>query len=81
VLLDFMMPGLSGLGILRVMPRFGHVPPNILLTGFPDESVEVFARRLGAFRVLRKPADVDKVSACVREAVAGAKQERRPQDR
>lgn len=70
VLLDFLMPGFSGLGILRVMRRFAHVPPTIIMTGFADPSVETFARNLGALRVLRKPLDLDELLAAVRTALA-----------
>src|SRR5579871_6117762 len=32
VLLDFVMPGFSGLGVLRAMRRFEHPPPAIVMT-------------------------------------------------
>lgn len=67
VLLDFVMPGLSGVGILRAMLRLPGMPPAILLTGFPDPSVETFARSLGAVHVLRKPIDADEVLRVVVE--------------
>jgi CheY-like chemotaxis protein len=57
VLLDFLMPEFSGLGILRVMRRLLRMPPTIIMTGFPDPSVETFARTFGAACVLRKPID------------------------
>lgn len=68
VLLDFVMPGFSGLGIMRVIRRFAHVPPVILITAFPDPAVESFGRALGAFRVLRKPFDEDELRDAVCEA-------------
>jgi CheY-like chemotaxis protein len=72
VLLDFVMPGLSGLGVLRVLRRFDRIPKTILMTAFPDPSVEVFARQLGAVRVLRKPISAEDVSESVREALTDA---------
>lgn len=69
VLLDFVMPGLSGLGILGVMRRFPRMPPTILMTGFPDPSVETFARALGVVRVLRKPIDEEALSRAILEAL------------
>jgi CheY-like chemotaxis protein len=72
VLLDFVMPGFSGLGILRVLRRFERPPPTIVLTAFPDPSVDAFARSLGAFRVLRKPIDAQVLSASVLEAALSA---------
>jgi CheY-like chemotaxis protein len=67
VLLDFIMPGFSGLGILRVMRRFMNMPPTIIMTGFPDPSVDAFARNLGAVCVLRKPLDAEALLALVLE--------------
>ena len=66
VLLDFVMPGLSGLGILGVMRRFPSMPPTIIMTGFPDRSVETFARQLGAVCVVRKPIEPGTLRALVR---------------
>ena len=65
LVLDFAMPGLSGIGLLRVLRRFGTVPPTILVTAFPDPSVDTFARAAGATRVLRKPVESEDVLAAV----------------
>jgi CheY-like chemotaxis protein len=73
VILDFVMPGFSGLGILRVLRRFERPPPTIIITGFPDPSVTRLAQGLGAFRVLRKPINEGDLRAVVKEAVAWAK--------
>lgn len=78
VLLDFVMPGFSGLGILGVMRRFPKMPPTILMTGFPNPSVELFAMRLGAIRVLRKPLDEERMSALVLEAAMLGSRARAP---
>ena len=72
IVLDFVMPGFSGLGILRAMRQFEHMPPTILVTGFADPSVETFARGLGAKRVLRKPLDEEQLREAVFEAARGA---------
>jgi len=69
LLLDFCMPGLSGIGLLRILRRFGTVPPAILITAFPDPSVEAFARDAGAVCVLRKPVEGPDVLAAVRTAL------------
>jgi DNA-binding response OmpR family regulator len=71
VLLDVMMPGCSGLGILSAMRRFEHRPTTLLLTSFADASVDVVARRLGAARVFHKPIDVDDVLASLRTFAHG----------
>jgi CheY-like chemotaxis protein len=69
VLLDFVMPGFSGLGILRVMRRFVRFPPTIIMTALVDPSVEAFARNLGALCVLRKPIDEGQLSGIIRDAL------------
>jgi DNA-binding response OmpR family regulator len=68
LILDVCMPEFSGLGILSAMKRIGFVVPTIVVTGFPDRSVEVLARNFGAVRVIRKPLDLE----VVREAVLAA---------
>jgi CheY-like chemotaxis protein len=73
LVLDFVMPRLSGLGLVRAMRRFRHSPPTILVTGFVDPSVRSFAASLGTFRVLRKPFDGEELRATVDEAVRYAR--------
>lgn len=68
LILDFVMPKLSGLGVLRALWRLGRVPPTLIITGFGDRSVDAFARNLGALHVLRKPIDEIALSAAVAEA-------------
>ncbi len=70
LLLDFVMPKLSGLGVLQALWRLTSLPPTILMTGFPDKSVEAFAENLGAFCVLRKPVKSATLCAAVSEAVS-----------
>lgn len=68
LIVDVNMPGFSGLGILRVVHRFERPPASIVVTGFTDPSVELFARSFGALRVLHKPLDLDEVLASVLDA-------------
>jgi len=70
LVLDVCMPGYSGLGVLAVMRRFSERPRVIVVTGLRDPSVETFAKRLGAVRVLHKPIDLDELLA---EVLANAK--------
>jgi len=65
VVLDVLMPFCSGLGVLEVMRKFRHPPPALLVTSFKDPSIDILARRLGAFRVLHKPVELDDVLATV----------------
>lgn len=57
VLLDYQLPGMDGLEIIRrVGTREGH-PPLIMLTGGGDESVAVEAMKLGASDYMVKDVD------------------------
>lgn len=69
LLLDFCMPGMSGIGLLRVLQRFGSVPPTILMTALRDPSVEVFALKAGAVRVMRKPVQANDLLSAIRLAL------------
>lgn len=70
IVLDVLMPGLSGLGILQVMRKLGpRMPPTLLVTGFKDRSLDILARKLGAVGVLRKPIATEQVRAAVFEAI------------
>ena len=79
VVLDVRMPGCSGLGVLSAMGKLPVMPPTLLVTGFRDSSVNVLAERLGVFRVLFKPIEVDQVIAVVLEAAQRGPGPRRPQ--
>ena len=65
-------------GESRIEDRFPKMQPTIIMTGFPDPSVELFARRLGAVRVLRKPLDEEQMSALVLEAAMLGSRARKP---
>ena len=71
LLLDFVLPGFSGLGVLRAIRRFAKVPATIVMTAFPDPSVATFARNLGALRVLRKPIIEEELREVLALALAG----------
>jgi CheY-like chemotaxis protein len=70
LLLDFCMPGFSGLGVLRLLKRLGEIPPTIIMTSFPDSSVDRMAQQLGALEVLHKPLDLERLRADVAAALA-----------
>jgi two-component system, response regulator, stage 0 sporulation protein F len=59
ILADVRMPKLSGLGVLQQLRRAGVRLPVVMMTGFCPSSVEIVAKRLGAWGVLRKPFDLD----------------------
>jgi DNA-binding NtrC family response regulator len=58
VLLDYRMPGISGIDFLRTF-RIGHPnTPVVVMTGFADVPVVVEAMRLGALDFLLKPINI-----------------------
>jgi DNA-binding response OmpR family regulator len=54
VILDYMMPGLTGLNVLQWMHEQKSDTPAILLTGAGSEEIAVEAMKLGAYDYLRK---------------------------
>lgn len=74
LVLDVLMPGCSGLGVLEVMRRFVREVPAIVVTGFRDGSIDVLARRLGARRVIHKPVELDDVLAAIAAELAAAEE-------
>ncbi len=67
VVLDVMMPEMSGLDVLRVLRSAGRLPKLrvIILSATPE-----LAQGLGARQVMRKPFDVGTLLAFVRAHVA-----------
>lgn len=54
VVLDYLMPGLSGLDVLRWMNRSGVETPAFMLTAAGSEATAVEAMKLGAYDYCRK---------------------------
>jgi NarL family two-component system response regulator LiaR len=71
VLLDMVMPGLDGMGVLHVLREEADGPAVIVLTSFPAEDRVVDAVRAGASSYLPKTTDVDRVVEAVRAAAEG----------
>jgi CheY-like chemotaxis protein len=63
ILLDMLMPGLSGRDVLDALRRTGVTVPVILISGTPRLVEE------GFFRVLRKPFDLRTLADAVAAAV------------
>jgi len=59
VLIDLMMPGLSGLDTLRQIKAINQSLPVILLTGNRPVTDGIAGMRMGAFDYLIKPLDID----------------------
>lgn len=72
VIMDVLMPGLSGLEVLEVLgERGGGVPtmPVIMISGHATVDDAVKATRLGAFDFFEKPLARDRVIVSVRNAL------------
>jgi two-component system, NtrC family, response regulator AtoC len=68
VLLDIMMPGLSGLDTLREIRKLEDPPEVIMLTADTSLGTGVEAMRHGAYDYLTKPATLDEMEAVLRKA-------------
>lgn len=58
-LVDYHLPGLDGLGLLRELRRSGNSTPVIILTADASQQVAVQCFRTGAADFIAKPIDAD----------------------
>src|SRR5262249_15928024 len=70
LVLDLLLPGMSGLDLHRELVRAGVDTPTILLTGHGDIPTSVRAMKAGALDFLTKPYDAEQLLAPVRRAVS-----------
>ena len=70
VISDIRMPGLTGLGALRIATQREGCPPMILITAFGDEDTHAEAYRLGAAAVFDKPFNINDLLAEIRNMLA-----------
>jgi two-component system, NarL family, response regulator LiaR len=71
VLLDMVMPGVDGMGVLTAIRDDAAVPAVIVLTSFQEDQRVVEAIRWGALSYLPKTTAVDRVVEAVRAAANG----------
>ena len=69
VILDVMMPGLSGLEVLARIKTFNSQIPVIILTGHGRPEDGPRGLQLGAFDYLIKPFDIDELIRKIDEAI------------
>lgn len=69
LLLDIMMPGPSGMELLKALQSRRVTMPIVLLTGYDDVSTSVDAIKAGAVDYLVKPAPAERVLQAVRKAL------------
>jgi two-component system response regulator AtoC len=68
VLLDIMMPELSGLDTLREIRKLDDPPEVVMLTADTSLATGIEAMRYGAYDYLTKPATLDEMEAVIRKA-------------
>ena len=69
VLLDYRLPDIDGLSVLREVKRIDPDILVILLTSFVNVETAVEAMKLGAFHFANKPFNLDEISALVGRAL------------
>ena len=69
VVLDWKMPGLDGLAVLRLLRSFAPETLVILISIAPDEQLRLEAMSLGAFEVLRKPMNFEALASLLERAL------------
>jgi DNA-binding NtrC family response regulator len=65
---DFMLPGLTGLELLRKLRRIPHPPEFVMVTGGGTVDIAIEAVRLGAYHYIAKPYTLDEIEIVVRRA-------------
>ena len=70
ILLDVMLPQMSGLAVLRKLKRMASGLPVIMMTGYAEVQTAVEAIKLGATDYLQKPIDSEAVVREVAQLVA-----------
>ena len=78
VILDLMLPEISGEHIFHELRTLDDSIALVLLTGMADETVARALLRAGAFDYLRKPPDFERLHAAVALAVASGREKSRP---
>jgi len=68
VVLDLMMPGIGGLGILKQINLLENKIPVILLTGYGSKERSIEGMNLGAFDYVLKPCNLDDLISKIQEA-------------
>jgi len=70
LLLDWNLPGLSGIQVLQALRKRGNQAPVILMTIYGSESVAVQAFKLGIRDYIRKPVRMPEMLEAVEKALA-----------
>ncbi len=69
IISDYIMPGLNGLDLIRLLEREGHPVPVIIMTGFSSIENAVASIKTGAIDYLTKPVLADTLEVAVNQAL------------
>ncbi len=69
VLLDIMLPGISGLDVFRQINAIDRRLPVIFITSAGDSDTAIEAMQLGAFDYLAKPLDLPRLNVLTQSAI------------
>jgi len=73
VLLDIVMPGISGIQLLKKIKKLNPKTRVIMITAVPDQGIITESIDLGAYDYIRKPMDLKHVENVVTLAIKNAK--------
>ena len=76
ILMDIMMPEMSGLDALRILREIAPDVPVIMVTSYPTSEHAIQALKLGAYDFLPKGFKPDELILAVRRAVESLKSSR-----
>ncbi|MFG3594818.1 response regulator [Bradyrhizobium sp. RDI18] len=71
LVIDYKMPGMSGIDLAGLLRRREADTPIILITGYPDASIPAKAATAGIRHVLIKPHIEDSLSSRIWDAING----------
>ncbi len=69
ILLDYNLPGASGLDYILELAATGNAPPVVMITAHGSERTAIAAIKAGAYDYLAKPFDVDELRLVVKNAL------------
>jgi DNA-binding NtrC family response regulator len=69
IISDYIMPGQTGLDLIRLLERDGHNVPVIIMTGFSSIENAVASIKTGAIDYLTKPVQADTLEVALRQAI------------
>lgn len=69
VVLDIWMPGIDGIETLKEIKKSNAVLPVIIITGHGNVETAVKATKLGAFDLIEKPLNIDKIIVAINNAL------------